>query len=673
MSQPTLTTSHQVSQPFFVAGGTLRRDSPSYVRRSADTELLETLAAGGYCYVLTSRQMGKSSLMVRIAAALRERGTAVAVLDLTAMGQNVTPEQWYAGLALEIGSQLELEEPMEAYWTATQGGAPVRRFFGALRDVVLKRAPGPVAIFVDEIDAVRSLPFDADEFLAGIRECHNRRSQDPEFGRLAFCLLGVASPSDLIRDVRTTPFNVGRRVELDDFTLQEASVLEPGFACATCGFAKGEDAAKVLARVLYWTGGHPYLTQRLCQAVVNAGASEPLGRALVDRECDALFLSSRARERDDNLLFVRERLLRAEVDIAALLELYDKVWRGEAIRDDETNPLIGVMRLSGVVRVERGLLRVRNRIYRRVFDRRWIRDQMPGAELRRQRMAFLRGVARTGLVSGITLLVLVALAIAAWQSARQADRQAALLREAKQRAEENLMLARRNEEEAREAERRANALAADLAEALQALDMETIRAKRALAEAQKSRQEAVAAAARERRAAEEARQTRLQVSRLTERLAEQERADPGRDRTQAFGAVVQIIEQGTAAHLAGQFPRAEQAFLKGLREAEQAADQPRIAAFSSLLGMLYSSRNRDEEAIKYLEHALKALEVVGDPRSQVEVLLQMAHLQSRANRRDAARAAFEKAMRIARQSGDAMLLRRVRSIPMRPPAPPPGP
>ena len=60
--------------------------------------------------VLTARQMGKSSLMVRTANRLREEGVNVAVLDLTAVGQNLTLVQWYRGLALRIGQQLELEE-----------------------------------------------------------------------------------------------------------------------------------------------------------------------------------------------------------------------------------------------------------------------------------------------------------------------------------------------------------------------------------------------------------------------------------------------------------------------------------------------------------------------------------------------------------------------------------
>lgn len=80
---------------FFITGGTLRADAPSYIARQADEDLYDALSKGEYCYVLTSRQMGKSSLMVRTAMRLAQDGVSVGVVDLTAIGQNVTVEQWY--------------------------------------------------------------------------------------------------------------------------------------------------------------------------------------------------------------------------------------------------------------------------------------------------------------------------------------------------------------------------------------------------------------------------------------------------------------------------------------------------------------------------------------------------------------------------------------------------
>src|SRR5882672_2220979 len=91
---------------FYVTGGTLGHDAPSYVERQADKDLLDGLLGGEFCYVLTSRQMGKSSLMVRTAQKLRAQKIDVIALDLTAIGMNLTPEQWYDGLIARMGGQL---------------------------------------------------------------------------------------------------------------------------------------------------------------------------------------------------------------------------------------------------------------------------------------------------------------------------------------------------------------------------------------------------------------------------------------------------------------------------------------------------------------------------------------------------------------------------------------
>ncbi|MCC2672151.1 MAG: GUN4-like family, partial [Armatimonadetes bacterium] len=391
---------------FYVSGGTLRPDAPCYVERRADRELWDAVRRGEFCYVLTPRQMGKSSLMVRTAYRLRAAGVHAAILDLTTLGGNVTPEQWYFGLLTLLGDQLDLDAELESYWYAHSGHGPLRRLIAAIEQVVLPQlatrqrphadltAPDAprLVIFIDEIDTVRSLSFPTDEFFAAVRELYNRRAAEPALRHLTLCLLGVATPADLIRESRSTPFNIGRCVELDDFTLDEALPLAMGLTRKSAQSLGGDErqgpapeAQQLLGRVVYWTGGHPYLTQKLCLAVAEALASRdsalPLRararESLVDGACAWLFFEPHAMQRDDSLLFVQERMLRADPagseELAARLERYRQVrghgrWRRSPVRADATDPVLALLRLSGITRSEGGFLVPRNRIYARLFD-----------------------------------------------------------------------------------------------------------------------------------------------------------------------------------------------------------------------------------------------------------------------------------------------------------------
>ncbi len=178
------------------------------------SEICRSLLEGEFCYVVVGQNLSIPSLVPLLVKRLSEVGRSVAALDLAALAQDSTPERWYGAMLKRLANQLRLEKEANAFWADKNHLSPLQRFFGAIRSVLLAQCEGPLVIIVESLDAVRRLPFSTDEFLAAIRACYNARSEEPILGRLTFCLLGMTPPTSLLRDPRTTPFNIGRRVDL---------------------------------------------------------------------------------------------------------------------------------------------------------------------------------------------------------------------------------------------------------------------------------------------------------------------------------------------------------------------------------------------------------------------------------------------------------------------------
>jgi|GEM_PF-6783615 len=378
---PTMAT-----QPTLQAGGTLNPYEHLYVaREDVEDRLYSLLRQGEYCTVLSSRQVGKSSTVVKVGLRLQDEGARVVMIDLAGeLGSPESAEQWYVGFLRRVAGDLGLGVDVKRWWHTESEGTPNQRFLQFFREVAAGDAAAPLVIVVDEIDSTLRVEY-TDDFFTAIRTMYNTRASVPAYRRTTFCLVGVASPNELIKDRRTTAYNVGANVELRDFDPKQDD-LASLYAAVSPDPGRGK---RLVDAVFEWTDGHPYLTLRLCQEIVEREIATP---DAVHRYMRSRFRSFAEVESDVHFEAISRFLGYRITEGVETMRLYSRILSGRRERDEAT-PRHIELKLAGIVKRNRdGLLVVRNRIYREVFNRDWVRGHLPfdwRKQLRRARIALV--------------------------------------------------------------------------------------------------------------------------------------------------------------------------------------------------------------------------------------------------------------------------------------------
>jgi hypothetical protein len=238
-------------------GGAVPLDSEFYITRSVDGELRSALSKRDSIVLIKgARQMGKTSLLARGMQFAREQGSRSAATDLQKFNAEnfKSVDRLYRTMAESIADQLELQVNPTQTWDSRRGpNANLERF---LRRDVLARIERPLFWGLDEVDRLFVTPFGSEVF-GLIRSWHNERALDPS-GPWSKLTIGIAYATEahlFITDINQSPFNVGTRLVLEDFTAAQVSEMNRRYGNPI----KSDEE---LTRFCRLVGGHPYLVRR---------------------------------------------------------------------------------------------------------------------------------------------------------------------------------------------------------------------------------------------------------------------------------------------------------------------------------------------------------------------------------------------------------------------------
>ncbi|HXI51063.1 MAG TPA: AAA-like domain-containing protein, partial [Candidatus Saccharimonadales bacterium] len=239
------------------AGGVVDLTSRFYVVRPTDEDFRDAVRRwDSIVLVKGARQMGKTSLLARGLQQARQAGARVALSDFQKLSlQDLeSAESFFLALGGLLVDQLGLDTLPDAHWDKKR--SPNINFERFLRLKVLGDCARHLVWGLDEIDRLFTCPFGSEVF-GLFRSWHNERALDPSgpWSRLTLAIAYATEAHLFITDVNQSPFNVGTRVDLEDFTFDQVMDLNDRYGTPI----QSESEVRRLHALL---GGQPYLVRR---------------------------------------------------------------------------------------------------------------------------------------------------------------------------------------------------------------------------------------------------------------------------------------------------------------------------------------------------------------------------------------------------------------------------
>jgi hypothetical protein len=243
-------------------GGTMRINDALYIEREADASLRRELSrVGTVTTIRASRQTGKSSMVVRGVHFARQSGAKIVLLDVQSVSSDdlVSANSFLFYLANYIVSRLRLDAgQVERFWKSPLDAQ--HHLTALMEELVLPALDRPMVLVIDEADRLLDTNFYGD-FFGLLRYWYNSAAYEPLWEKLNLAMVISTEPYLLINDPNQSPFNVGLKLYLDDFSTAQVEDLNQRHGSPL--------SSRELHRFQELIGGHPYLTRKALYAMVT--------------------------------------------------------------------------------------------------------------------------------------------------------------------------------------------------------------------------------------------------------------------------------------------------------------------------------------------------------------------------------------------------------------------
>ncbi|MEM9540034.1 MAG: AAA-like domain-containing protein [Cyanobacteria bacterium P01_E01_bin.42] len=229
-------------------------DSPFYINRDPYEQRCynEIARNGAFIRIKAPRQMGKTSLMMRILARANQQGYKTGLVhfqqaEVSTLNDINRLLRWLcANLSVQVGLKPNLDE----FWDEDLGSKMSCTLY--LQGYIFARVDSPIVFAFDEVNEIIENLEIAREFLSLLRFWHERTKADPLWQKLR--LVMVHSTEIYIPlDINQSPLNIGIRVELQPFTTLQVQELAQRHELSL--------DRKQIGQLMRLLAGHPYLTR----------------------------------------------------------------------------------------------------------------------------------------------------------------------------------------------------------------------------------------------------------------------------------------------------------------------------------------------------------------------------------------------------------------------------